>query len=64
MKVIVSGVHMDVGASLTAYIEEQLTNQVSKYFENAINARVVISKLKQHSFESSITINECLTARA
>ena len=44
MEISVSGKHVDVGDSLRSYAEEQLSGSVKKYFEQAIDAHVTISR--------------------
>ncbi len=51
------GSHIDVGQSLTQYVEENLEKQVRKYFDNAVNAEVHFSK-DGHMFKVVITVNE------
>jgi len=44
MEISVSGKHVDVGDALRAYAEDQLTDSVKKYFEQAIDAHVTVSR--------------------
>lgn len=57
MQVTISGKHMDTGEALKSHIEENLTNSVQKYFENAIDAKVVLSK-RDPFFHCHISVNE------
>lgn len=57
MQVFVSGKHVDVGNALTTHIEGELNNSVKKYFENAVSANVILSKLR-HEFSASIVVND------
>ena len=57
MQISVSGKHLDVGAALQAYAEEELSAVISKYFENAISADVVFSKVR-HLFRADVLVNE------
>lgn len=57
MNIIISGKHMETGEALQQHVEEHLTAGVSKYFENAIDAKVVFSK-NDHMFHCHITVNE------
>lgn len=49
---------MKIGESLRTHIETNLEKNVKKYFENAIQAHVFISKEKQHLFKADITVND------
>ncbi len=44
MHVIVKGKQVDVGDALSTYIDEHLNERVSKYFDNAIDAHVTLSR--------------------
>ena len=44
MKIVTSGKGMDVGASLTQYVEEHLNQELHKYIERITDANVVFSK--------------------
>jgi len=44
MEITVKGKHLDIGDALRGHIEEQIETSVSKYFERAIDATVIISK--------------------
>ena len=44
MKITVQGKQMAVGAALSDHIDARLGHAVTKYFENALEAHVVISK--------------------
>ncbi len=44
MHVIVKGKQVDVGDALSSYIKEHLEERVSKYFDNAIDAQVTLSR--------------------
>ncbi len=57
MQISVSGQQIDVGASLREHVEERLEREVSKYFEQAIDARVVFTK-EAHLFVADIIVNE------
>ncbi len=57
MKIIVSGKHMDVGAALTEYVNADLTEIVSKYFEQAVSANVIFSK-ERYLYTVDIIVNE------
>jgi len=48
---------MDIGESLTAYVEEHLNKSVKKYFEKAVNAEVHFKK-EGALFDVLLTINE------
>jgi len=57
MQIRITGANMDVGGSLTTYVEENLEPAVKKYFENAVDAEVHFSKHK-HMFKVMISVNE------
>jgi len=44
MEISVSGKHVDVGDALRTYAEEQLIESVTKYFDQAIDAHVTVSR--------------------
>jgi len=44
MEISVSGKHVDVGDALRTYAEEQLVESVTKYFDQAIDAHVTVSR--------------------
>ncbi|MBU6338576.1 MAG: ribosome-associated translation inhibitor RaiA [Rickettsiales bacterium] len=57
MDIRVLGSNMDIGQSLTDYVEENLSKSVKKYFEKAVGATVHFSKNNQ-MFKVVITVNE------
>jgi ribosomal subunit interface protein len=57
MKIRIIGSNMDIGASLTAYVEEHLNKSVKKYFDRAISAEVHFKK-EGALFDVLLTINE------
>ena len=57
MQVRVTGASIDVGQSLTEFVEENLERAVTKYFENAVDAEVHFSK-DGHLFNVVISVNE------
>ncbi|MDP4796918.1 MAG: ribosome-associated translation inhibitor RaiA [Rhodospirillales bacterium] len=44
MEISVSGKHVDVGDAFRGYAEDQLTDSVKKYFDQAIDAQVTVSR--------------------
>ncbi len=44
MEISISGKHVDVGDALREYAEDQLTDSVTKYFDQAIDANVTLSR--------------------
>ncbi len=56
MQVIINGKHMDVGDSLRAHIEEKIQSGVQKYFDSAIDAKVVVSK-EGHGFRTDSSVH-------
>jgi ribosomal subunit interface protein len=57
MHINVIGSNMEVGKSLTSYVEEHITKAVTKYFDKAINSEVHFSK-ENHFFKAIIVVNE------
>lgn len=57
MQIRVTGAGIEVGKSLTDFVEENLTRAVKKYFENAVDAEVHFSKEGQ-LFKVIISVNE------
>jgi ribosomal subunit interface protein len=57
MQIEIDGKHVDVGESLRAHIEDRIQKNVSKYFENAVSAHVVIEKIN-HQFVVSASLND------
>ncbi len=56
MHIQVNGKHIDVGESLSAHVEEQLTAAVSKYFDRPADAVVTFSK-DGHNFRCDSTVH-------
>ncbi len=65
MHVIVKGKQVDVGTALTEYIEDTLETHVSKYFDNAIDATVTLSR-PTHDFhiECNVHLGSGITVAA
>jgi len=57
MQVTVSGKHLDVGSAMQEYVEVELQSSVTKYFERAVSADVVFTKIR-HLFRADIIVNE------
>lgn len=57
MQISVSGKHLDVGISLQEHVEGELQEIVQKYFEKAISADVVFTKVR-HLFRADIMVND------
>lgn len=57
MQVRVIGSNMDIGQSLTNYVEENLAKVVMKYFDKAVNSDVHFTK-DGHLFKVILTVNE------
>lgn len=56
MNITVKGKNLDVGDALRAHAENQLIDAVKKYFDRAIEATVVLSKVG-HTFTAEITVH-------
>ncbi len=57
MQIRVIGAGIDVGQSLTQFVEENLAKAITKHFNNAVQAEVHFSK-NGHMFKTVITVNE------
>lgn len=57
MQIRVMGANIEVGQSLTQYVEENLAKAVKKYFDKAVDADVHFSK-SGHMFKVVINVNE------
>ena len=57
MKIRVVGSNMDVGQSLTSYVEENLAKSVTKYFDVAVDAEVHFTK-DGNLFKALVSVNE------
>jgi ribosomal subunit interface protein len=57
MQIRVIGSNIEVGQSLTQFVEEELAKSVTKYFDKAVNAEVHFSKDGQ-MFKVLVTVNE------
>jgi ribosomal subunit interface protein len=57
MQISVSGKHLDIGSALQEYVEAELQGAVKKYFDRAISADVVFTKVR-HLFVADILVNE------
>ncbi|WP_373088591.1 ribosome hibernation-promoting factor, HPF/YfiA family [Sneathiella sp.] len=56
MQVIVKGKNIDVGDALREHIEANLEAGVSKYFDNAIDAQVIVSR-DNHNFHTECSVH-------
>ncbi len=56
MQVIVKGKQLDVGEALTNYVSDRIESGVSKYFDNAIDAQVTVSK-KNHNYHAETSVH-------
>lgn len=56
MDITVKGKNLDIGDALRGHIEGQINSSVSKYFERAIDATVVVSK-EANSFRADISVH-------
>ena len=57
MNIVISGKHLEVGESLRVHATEFLQKHIKKYFTNAVNANVTISKATD-SFHTHVTVND------
>jgi ribosomal subunit interface protein len=56
MQISVSGHHLDIGDALRAHIEDSLAATVEKYFGDAIEASVVMSR-ENHQFRADVAVH-------
>lgn len=56
MQISITGHHIDIGDALRIHIEDSLNDAVEKYFGDAIDAAVVISREK-HQFRADIAVH-------
>ncbi len=56
MKVSVSGKHLDVGDALRSHVESTLLAVVDKYFGNALDGHVVLSR-EAHLFRADLAVH-------
>ena len=56
MDITVKGKQMDVGDALRSHTEDSLSSAVTKYFDRALDATVVFSKV-QNGFHADITVH-------
>jgi len=65
MRIQVNGKQMDVGAALTTHVEDRLTDTVSKFSTNAVEAIVTFSKDRyEHVCDISVHLSTGLTTKA
>jgi ribosomal subunit interface protein len=58
MKIKISGSNMDVGSSLSKYVEEHLPKAITKYFDKAVSAEVHFTKNNGYLFKTLIVVND------
>ncbi|MEO1201043.1 MAG: ribosome-associated translation inhibitor RaiA [Pseudomonadota bacterium] len=56
MQLTVKGKHIDVGDALRSHVEESLQSTATKYFNNAVDASVVLSREK-HLFHADLKVH-------
>lgn len=57
MQLTVKGKHLDVGDSLRAHVEENLSHTAGKYFRDPIEATVIFTKEKNHRYKANVSIH-------
>lgn len=57
MHIVISGKHLSVGDSLKTHATEFLQKHIKKYFSNAVNAHVTISK-NSDEFHTNVMVND------
>jgi len=57
MHIVISGKHLEVGEALRSHATEFIKKHIVKYFNNAVNAHVTISKEVNH-FHTHVTVND------
>ncbi len=56
MDISIKGKHLDVGDAMRGYAEDQLNSAVSKYFDRALDATVILSK-EGRMFRAEISVH-------
>ena len=56
MDISIKGKQLDVGDAMRGYAEDQLNSAVSKYFDKALDATVILSK-EGHLFRAEISVH-------
>jgi len=56
MQLSIKGKQLDIGEALRGYIEDNLSAAVAKYFENPVDAHVIMSK-QGHEFQADIQVH-------
>ena len=56
MDISIKGKQLDVGDAMRGYAEDQLTSAVSKYFDKALDATVILSR-DGHMFRAEISVH-------
>lgn len=56
MQVQITGKNLDIGSALREHIEDRVSSQVTKYFERAISASIMVEKQK-NSFVAECILN-------
>ncbi len=65
MQILTTGKNFDIGDSLRSHIAGRLDHEVSKYFDGAVSAQVVIEKQRsQFTAECSLSLSTGLTLNA
>ncbi len=57
MEISVEGHNVDVGDALRGHITDHLQSGVTKYFDKALDAKVIISRESSHSFHAEISVH-------
>ena len=56
MQLSIKGKQLDIGEALRGYIEDHLPASIGKYFDNPVDAHVIMSK-QGHSFQADIQVH-------
>ena len=56
MDIVIEGKQLDVGDALRTYVEDAIVPAVSKYFDRAIDAKIVFSR-QGHAFHVDISVH-------
>lgn len=56
MDIVIEGKQLDVGDALRVYVEDALSPAVSKYFDRAIDAKVMFSR-QGHAFHVDVSVH-------
>jgi ribosomal subunit interface protein len=57
MKTTITGKHLDIGEALKSHIEKSVSEMIAKYFGDALEVHVNLSKGPAHNFETELSFH-------